>query len=300
MSDLTLPDPVSLAIPAFILLILFEVGLGLRHVRLADYELRDTAASLLMGLGNFASGFVTAALFIGAANWVYQYRLFEIGYSWWAFVAVFFLEDLCYYWFHRMSHEHRFWWAAHVNHHSSQHYNLSTALRQTWTGNLAGTWVVWLPLSLLGFPTPLIAFQKGISLIYQFWIHTEAVDRMWRPVELVFNTPSHHRVHHATNARYLDRNYAGILIIWDRLFGTFVEEDAQAPCRYGLVRQIASFNPLRIAFHEWRDLIRDVVRSPSPKAALMYAFGPPGWSHDGSRKTSAEIRRTDRPKTTSD
>ncbi len=149
---------------------------------------------------------------------VHHFALFDFGFQWWAFALIFFAEDFIYYWFHRLSHEHRFWWAAHVNHHSSCHYNLSTALRQTWTGNVAGTFLLWMPLALIGFPPELIVFQKGVSLVYQFWIHTEAVGRLPRPVEWFFNTPSHHRVHHATNPRYLDRNYAGILIIWDRLF----------------------------------------------------------------------------------
>ncbi|SLN72824.1 sterol desaturase family protein [Oceanibacterium hippocampi] len=285
-----LPKVVELAIPAFVVLILIEAALGYFDRRRADYEVRDTAASLLMGLGNFSSGLLTGVLYIVAAEWLYQYRLFDIGYAWWAFVLVFFLEDLCYYWFHRFSHEHRFWWAAHVNHHSSQHYNLSTALRQTWTGNLCFSWVVWLPLSLLGFPTALIVFQKGVSLVYQFWIHTEAVRRLPAPIEWLFNTPSHHRVHHATNPRYLDRNYAGILIIWDRIFGTFVQEDDALPCRYGIVKQIGSFNPLRIAFHEWWEIARDLKGSRSLREAIGYLFGPPGWSPDGSRLTSEAIR----------
>lgn len=287
---MTLPDPVALAIPFFIVLIVLEIGLFRFGLRKGRYELRDTAASLTMGLGNLAFGIPFAFLIYAMTVWVHQFALFDIGYQWWAFVLIFFAEDLIYYWFHRLSHEHRFWWAAHVNHHSSRHYNLSTALRQTWTGNVAGTFLLWMPLALLGFPPALIVFQKGVSLVYQFWIHTEAVGRLSRPIEWFFNTPSHHRVHHATNPRYLDRNYAGILIIWDRLFGTFVAEDEAEPCRYGIVKQLGTFNPLRIAFHEWADMIRDVRKSGSTRHAAGYILGPPGWSHDGSRRTSAEIR----------
>lgn len=287
---MTLPDPVALAIPAFIVLIVLEIGLFRFGLRKGRYELQDTAASLAMGLGNLAFGIPFALLIYAMTVQVNHFALFDFGFQWWAFALIFFAEDFIYYWFHRLSHEHRFWWAAHVNHHSSRHYNLSTALRQTWTGNVAGTFLLWMPLALIGFPPELIVFQKGVSLVYQFWIHTEAVGRLPRPVEWFFNTPSHHRVHHATNPRYLDRNYAGILIIWDRLFGTFVPEDDTEPCRYGIVKQLGTFNPLRIAFHEWADMISDVRAAGSIRNVIGYVLGPPGWSHDGSRKTSAEIR----------
>ena len=182
----------------------------------------------------------------------------------------------------------RFWWATHVNHHSSQHYNLSTALRQTWTGGVAGTWALWLPLSFLGFPPAMVLIQKGISLVYQYWIHTEAIRRLPKPFEAVLNTPSHHRVHHARNPRYLDKNYAGILIIWDRMFGTFQPElDAEA-CRYGLVHNLGTFNIVRVAFHEWIGIAQDIVRQP--QHILGWLFGPPGWSPDGSRDTSASLK----------
>ena len=285
-----LPDPVTFAIPIFVLLIVLETIIGKFRPEKSNYEARDSAASLAMGLGNFVIGFVKFGIIGGVSLWVYSHRLFDIGYEWYAFVLIFFAEDFCYYWFHRLSHEYRIWWAAHINHHSSQYYNLSTALRQTWTGGIAGSWTPWLLLSLIGFPLPLIAFQKGISLVYQFWIHTEVIDRMWAPFEFIFNTPSHHRVHHAINPKYLDANYAGVLIIWDRLFGSFVPEDRKEPCRYGIVKQIATFNPLVIAFHEWAGIISDVRHAKSLKAAFMYIFGPPGWSEDGSRLTSKMIK----------
>jgi sterol desaturase/sphingolipid hydroxylase (fatty acid hydroxylase superfamily) len=222
-------------------------------------------------------------------NWVYQFHLLDIGYRWWSFVLVLFADDLTYYWFHRLSHRSRFWWAAHINHHSSQHYNLSTALRQTWTGGIFD-WVLWLPLALVGFPPALVIFAKGVSLVYQFWIHTEAIGQLPRWLEAVMNTPSHHRVHHATNPRYLDRNYAGIFIIWDRLFGTFVAEDANDPCRYGIVRNIGTFNPLRIALHEWVAIGLDLRAATSARQRLVYLLGVPGRCFDGSRRTTDELR----------
>jgi sterol desaturase/sphingolipid hydroxylase (fatty acid hydroxylase superfamily) len=284
-------DPVTLAIPLFVITIIGEIILGRLRKAKAAYEPRDTATSLMMGLGSNIAGLLTGAVIIAAVVGVWQFRIFEIPMTaWWAWVAIFFLEDLTYYWFHRLSHERRFWWASHVNHHSSQHYNLATALRQTWTGGVAGTWLLWLPLALIGFPPAMIAIQKGISLVYQYWIHTEAIGRMPRWFEAVFNTPSHHRVHHARNPRYLDANYAGILIIWDRLFGTFIPETDEEPPRYGLVKNLGDFNILRVAFHEWIGIGKDLMTARSPREVLGYLFGPPGWSPDGSRETSKTLK----------
>ncbi len=284
-------DPVTLATPFFILAVILEIVLARLGKTRTRYEGKDTLVSLSLGLGSTLAGVLTAGVIFAATVWVYQHRLFTIPMTaWWAWVVIFFLEDLTYYWFHRLSHERRFWWAAHVNHHSSQHYNLSTALRQTWTGGLNGTWLLWLPLALVGFPPPMIAIEKSISLVYQFWIHTEAIRKLPAPVEAVFNTPSHHRVHHARNPRYLDRNYAGILIVWDRMFGTFVAEDEAEPPRYGIVRNLGDFNIVRAVFHEWAAIGQDLWRSRSPREVVGYLFGPPGWSPDGSRQTSAQIK----------
>jgi sterol desaturase/sphingolipid hydroxylase (fatty acid hydroxylase superfamily) len=284
-------DPVTLATPLFIILVILEIVLGRLKTARAFYEAKDTAASLGMGLGSTIAGAIFGGAVVAASLWVYQHRLFTIPITAvWAWVLLFLLEDMTYYWFHRFSHERRLWWASHVNHHSSQHYNLSTALRQTWTGELAGTWLLWLPLSLIGFPPPMVAIQKGISLVYQFWIHTETIRRLHPAFEAVFNTPSHHRVHHARNPRYLDRNYAGILIIWDRMFGTFQPELDSEPCRYGIVKNLGAFNILRVAFHEWIALGQDLLRARSPREAIGYLFGRPGWSPDGSRETSAMIK----------
>lgn len=285
----TLPDPVTLAIPAFVLLVLAEMVVA--RVRNRDrYCPRDTLTSLALGLGSTISGILTGGLFVAIALWVYQFRLFEIGYAWWAFIAAFVLDDFAYYWIHRAGHRIRWAWAAHVVHHSSQHYNLSTALRQTWTGFFGLTFLIKLPLFLIGFPPPLIAFVAGVNLVYQFWIHTETIGRMPWWFEAVMNTPSHHRVHHATNPRYLDRNYAGVFIVWDRMFGTYTPElDAEAP-RYGIVRNLGSFNLLWAASHEWIGIARDVWSAPWG-SKLGYIWREPGWSHDGSRETSATIRK---------
>ena len=183
--------------------------------------------------------------------------------------------DFLYYWNHRLSHESRWLWAVHVAHHSSEHYNLSTALRQPVAEGITLS-IPYGLLALLGVRPELVEHARGINLIYQFWIHTEAINRIgW--LERVLNTPSHHRVHHGTNRQYLDRNHGSILIVWDRLFGTFEEEDE--PVVYGLTKNINTFNPLRIATHEWRDLIDDVARSGSWADRWSYLLRGPGWAY---------------------
>jgi sterol desaturase/sphingolipid hydroxylase (fatty acid hydroxylase superfamily) len=190
-----------------------------------------------------------------------------------------------------------------VIHHSSQHYNLSTALRQTWTGFFSLNFLFRLPLFLLGFPPAMVFFCAGLNLVYQFWIHTEVIGRMPRWFEAVMNTPSHHRVHHAVNPRYLDKNYAGVFIVWDRLFGTYEPElDADRP-KYGIVKPLGSFNILWAAVHEWVGIARDLWAAPGWRNKLGYLLREPGWSHDGSRETSEHIRarwRQTQPAVTTD
>jgi sterol desaturase/sphingolipid hydroxylase (fatty acid hydroxylase superfamily) len=286
---MNLPDPLlTFGIPMFVILIIAEMIRAKTHTDVT-YEAKDAAASLAMGFGNTVARLLFGGIGIALTFWAAQFAIFDIGYVWWAFVLCFFLEDLSYYWFHRASHRCRWFWASHVVHHSSQHYNLSTALRQTWTGTLAGSTIFWMPLAIIGFPPPMIAFFSALSLVYQFWIHTEAIDRLG-PLELVLNTPSHHRVHHATNPRYLDANYAGVLIIWDKLFGTFVEVEREDKPRYGIVANLATFNPFRIAFHEWVSIVRDVSNARSWKDRLHFLFAVPGWSPDGSRLTSDTLK----------
>lgn len=283
-----LPDPVDYAVPAFVVLVLAEMLVARARDR-ARYCPRDTLTSLSLGLGSTVAGAIAGGSIITLALWVYQFRLVEIPYAWWAWPVAFVLDDLAYYWFHRTAHRVRWFWASHVNHHSSQHYNLSTALRQTWTGFFAGSFLFRMPLFLIGFPPAMVFFCAGINLIYQFWIHTETIGRMPRWFEAVMNTPSHHRVHHAVNPRYLDRNYAGVFIVWDRMFGTFEREVDDEAIRYGIVKQLGTFNLLWSVFHEWVGIARDLWSAPW-RAKLGYAFGPPGWSHDGSRDTSDSIR----------
>ncbi|MBX9896621.1 MAG: sterol desaturase family protein [Qipengyuania sp.] len=285
-------DPTTFAIPLFVALVLAEMLWAWKTSPHA-YEPRDTLTSLAFGLGSTVAGALAGGAFLALFMWAYQFRIFDFGPQWWtvwwAWPLCFVLDDLKYYWVHRFGHRVRWFWASHVNHHSSQHYNLSTALRQTWTGFLTLGFVFALPLVLLGFHPVMIAICAGFNLIYQFWIHTEAIRKMPRWFEAAMNTPSHHRVHHATNPRYLDRNYAGVFIVWDRLFGTFEPESDEERIRYGIVRQLGTFNLIWSVFHEWVGIVQDMWRAPW-RHKLSYLLREPGWSHDGSRETSAIIR----------
>ena len=210
--------------------------------------------------------------------------------SWYWWVLLFFLDDLTYYSFHRGNHEIRLLWAGHVSHHSSQFYNLGTALRQG-VGERILKYPFWVPLALLGYHPAMIVTMLSASLIYQYWLHTEAFYKFPRWIEFIFNTPSHHRVHHGSNVRYLDRNHGATLIIWDRLFGTFSEEVPEEPVKYGLTRNIATHKVLKVAFGEYRSMWRDVRRAERWSDKLNYVFKAPGWSHDGPALRSNTLRR---------
>ena len=275
------------AIPFFSILVVLEIYVCYK-MQSKKYTSWDTFGSLSMGVGNVLIGIISKGLIFSVYSIIYQYRIFDLELSYSIFFALFLLDDFCYYWFHRISHESRFFWASHSIHHSSQKYNLSTALRQTWTGDLSGSFLFWGAMPLLGFKPEWVMLMKAISLIYQFWIHTELIIKLPKWFEFFFNTPSHHRVHHAVQEKYLDRNHAGILIIWDRMFGTFITEDEQPI--YGLVKNIKTNNPIRIAFHEWTLILKDLNMNITLIEKLKYIFYPPGWSHDGSRKTSNQLR----------
>jgi sterol desaturase/sphingolipid hydroxylase (fatty acid hydroxylase superfamily) len=265
------------AVPAFILLLAVEAVSFKIAARedLKGYNAKDTRTSLSMGMGNVVvnAGWKVVVLVIYAA--LYELTPLRVpADAWWAWVALFFLDDLAYYWFHRISHEVRVFWASHVVHHSSQYFNLSTALRQTWVPMTY--FPFWMPIALLGFKPWMIFAQQAVSLAYQFWIHTERIGKLPRPFEFLFNTPSHHRVHHGANDLYLDRNYAGILIIWDRMFGTFQGEEEKV--RYGLTKNIRWFSPPKVAFHEYIAVWRDVRGATTWRDRLGYVFGGPGWA----------------------
>ena len=284
------PPIILFAIPFFILAMLLELYITAKR-NIKTYTTKDAFSSIAMGLGNVFIGFLSKIIVLAALFYVYDnFRFFTIPFAWWSFILLLFADDLSYYWFHRISHENRLFWASHVIHHSSKHYNLSTALRQTWTGSFY-SFIFWLWLPLLGFHPGMIVFQMAISLLYQLWIHTETIDKMPKWFEAFFNTPSHHRVHHGSNPIYLDKNHAGILIIWDRMFGSFQPELKEEKVNYGLVTNINTYNPIIIAFKEWAALFKDTF---SGKKSFLdrvnYIIKPPGWKHDGTGKLSSDLR----------
>jgi sterol desaturase/sphingolipid hydroxylase (fatty acid hydroxylase superfamily) len=237
------------------------------------YERRDTVASLSMLVGNVAVNLALAGGIAAMNRFVFQRRVADLGATKWSLPVAMVAWDFLYYWDHRWMHEVRLFWANHVSHHSSERYNLSTALRQPWSGFLT-SWV-FLPMPLLGIPARHVIKAGQLNLLYQYWIHTEAIDRLPKPIEAVFNTPSHHRVHHGANPQYLDKNYGGILILWDRLFGTFEPEVRRV--KYGLTTNLETYNPLRIAYHEFAAIGRDVSRARTWRDRLGYIVRSPAW-----------------------
>jgi len=288
---LTLPRLHEIAAPLYIAFLLGEFLLVRGGVLKGHFLREDTQTSLIIGTGSIVSN-TLLVLLGGSLVWTaYENRISTIGFEWWAFLLCFVLDDLRYYVSHRLGHRSRWFWAAHVVHHSSEYYNFSTALRQSWTGAIAGLVLLAAPIAYLGFYPALIGFCASLNLFYQFFLHTESVGRLHPWIEAVFNTPSHHRVHHANNPRYLDANYAGTLIIWDKLFGSFVPElDHDKPV-FGLVENIKTYNPFVAVLGEYWSIAKDAA---GPKRSLFdrlrYVFAPPGWCHDGSGKDSHMIK----------
>ena len=283
-------DPVVYAIPFFFIAMGAELFINWKEQRNL-YERKEALASIGMGIGSMVIDILMKGLALGTYYLIYNYyHLFNIGWQWWAWVLILFADDFTFYWHHRLSHEIRILWASHVNHHSAQKLNLATALRQSWGERLYEFfWWLWLPL--VGFPPMMMMMMMSISLIYQYWCHTELIRKMPKWFELFFNTPSHHRVHHASNVRYLDQNHAGILIIWDRMFGTFAAEKEEEKPVYGLTKNIHTYNLFKLASHEFFAIAQDVKRATKFTDKLKYIFYPPGWSHDGPDHRARTLRK---------
>ena len=240
------------------------------------YNWRAFAASVADALGRRAVDALGLSLAAPLLAWAYAHRLQTLPLSTpLAFLLLFVGQEFFYYWYHRCAHRVRWFWATHAVHHSPNELTLAAALRLGWTGQLTGTALFFTPLVWLGLPPNAVLASVALNLLYQFWLHAPWVPRLG-PLEWVLNTPTHHKVHHASNTEYLDCNYGGVLIVFDRLFGTFVDERADVPIRYGLTTPLRTHNPLRIAFHEWGNLGRDLGAARSWQARLRTVFGPPG------------------------
>lgn len=277
-------DPIYYAVPAFLVLIVIEAVVGGWRGR-HRYEMRDAAASMTMFAGNAAVVTALKGFDYAFFSAFYEYRLVEIGFTPAGWLACFVAIDFVFYWFHRASHEVRLFWATHVPHHSSEEFNFTTALRQSWTAPFARMLFYW-PLPLLGIHPVMLLTAGTFLTIYGFWTHTRQIGHLGI-LEAVLVTPSHHRVHHGSNPEYLDRNYANLLIVWDKLFGTF--EPERATVRFGLTKNIHTYNPIRIAFHEWFDMIRDAAHARRPGDALGYLLRPPGWRPDRHGSAAREL-----------
>lgn len=277
-------------VPIFLLAVTAEAIWSNRSGR-GLYELRDTGNSLLMLLASILVEIIPKILILALMVEIHEASPLRdvVGRQPWAFLLLFFLDDFTYYWFHRFNHEVRFLWAGHVNHHSSERMNLGTALRQG-VGERIYKLLFWLWLAALGFDPAMILLMIGINLTFQFWVHTEAIRRLPAWYEAVFNTPSHHRVHHGSNVRYLDRNHAGVLIIWDKIFGTFSPELDDEPVIYGLTENLGSLNPWKVLVHGYTEMARDFFRAASWRDRARTLLLPPGWSHDGPDKRARTLR----------
>lgn len=264
-------NPVVIAIPFFAATIALEAWWSNRNGTRV-YQKTDTWNNIFIGFVSVGFGLLFGLFISAIYSAAYSIAPFKFPTdAWWSWVVLFFVDDLAYYVFHRVSHESRLFWNFHVVHHSSEEYNLSVAVRQSWFSGLLH-WIFYAPVMLLGFAPWMFVIMHGFNLIYQFWIHTKLINRLG-PLEWVLNTPSHHRVHHGVNERYLDRNYAGVLIIWDRLFGSFVNEDE--PPRYGIIKPINSFNPLWVNTHAWFEMFEAIRQSKSIRGKLRCIFGSP-------------------------
>jgi sterol desaturase/sphingolipid hydroxylase (fatty acid hydroxylase superfamily) len=273
--------PTVIAIPIFALLIAVEAYLVIRENR-ENFDRKDTWANIFIGflsvIWGALFGLVTSLFYL----WAYELAPFKMPMNaWWAWGILLFVDDFAYYWFHRISHEVRFFWNFHVVHHSSNQYNLSVAVRQSWFSGLAH-WIFYLPIAFLGFPLWAFVTMHGLNLIYQFWIHTKLVGKLGF-LEKIFNTPSHHRVHHGVNNEYLDKNYAGIFIIWDKMFGSFVEESEEV--RYGIIKPLESYNWLWINTHGWAEMLAATREKKTLTGKLRCVFGSPNM--DFEEKTPA-------------
>jgi sterol desaturase/sphingolipid hydroxylase (fatty acid hydroxylase superfamily) len=274
----------SIAIFVFLLEIIYSYKED-KHL----YNRRDTINNICIGLVTYITQAFSKLLVFYALQLAFQYHIVNFGSSCWIWVLAFLGSELTFYWFHRASHTISWFWASHVVHHSSAEYNLSVAIRLPWFPQLTGKFLFWIWMPLLGFHPIMIIFIMQMQDFYQGFLHTKTVRQLPGIIEYIFNTPSHHRVHHSSNFEYLDKNYSAVIILFDRIFGTFRKETSIPS--FGLTDKIKSDHITGIMFHEWIDLFRKASKAGSFKSAINYFIKPPGWSHDGSSRTVAQMRK---------
>ncbi len=280
-------SPVVIAIPMYFILMALEM-LVLRFQKHPGYRLNDAITNINCGVMSQVTGVFFKVLSIGIYTLIFEnMAIFEIPKNIWSFLLLFFLYDFCYYWAHRMSHEVNLFWGGHVVHHSSEEYNLSVALRQSSTQTF-WTFFFYFPLAILGFDPVMLILASGLNLLYQFWIHTEVINKMGF-LELFMNTPSHHRVHHGRNPKYIDKNHGGTFIIFDKWFGTFQEEE-ETPT-YGITTPVKSWNPFWVNVAHYATMKEEIKQLKSLNDKLKYLFNKPGWlpSYLGGYRAPKEI-----------
>lgn len=295
-------NPLVYGIPCFLGLILVELTYSKTHDHRGLYKWKDLTSSLIMGIGSVVlAPLIKTVSAIIIFNYLYELcnpiidgvrtnimGWQSFGYTWPVWIACQFLDDFTYYWFHRQNHMVRFLWAAHIVHHSSENYNLGTAVRNGWFTILyKPLFYMWLPA--IGFPPEMVIVCLGIEALWQFQLHSVYVPKMGI-IEKVFNTHTMHQVHHAKNLEYMDKNHGGFLNIFDKIFGTWKELDDNIDIAYGVTKPPNSYNPLVILTHEYKDIWSDMKKTSNLYYKFMYAFGPPGWSHDGSTLTIKQMR----------
>jgi sterol desaturase/sphingolipid hydroxylase (fatty acid hydroxylase superfamily) len=270
LSHMDMPNLMAYALPVIAILMAAEILIIVFRQR-KKYNKKDFFASAGIGAGNVIIGAFFKAAMIAYILFFYNLVPWQMPNTWWSFLMCFLVLDLCRYWAHRISHEQRFWWATHVTHHSSEYLNWSTAMRVSWTQQIK--LVFFTPIPLLGFDPIVFLICHQIAVLFQFWVHTEVIPKLPYPIEFIFVTPSHHRVHHGKNAKYIDKNYGSTFIIWDRMFGTF-QEEIETPV-YGITKPINSYNPIYLNFHEWVDIYKDFQKAKGWKEKVSAVFGRP-------------------------
>lgn len=271
-----LPPIIWMAAPIMIILVFVEWFIRVKELH-EDYDKKDGFSAFIIGIGNvILGGFLNKLVLFALVLYFYNLLPWYWPPAWYSYIACIVAIDFFRYWSHRIAHEQRFWWATHVTHHNSEQYNFTVSFRLSWTQHLKI--IFFLPVAIMGFHPVVFFICNQIEVLYQFWLHTELIKKLPRPIEYFFTTPSHHRVHHGTNEKYLDKNYGSTFIIWDRMFGTFQPEEEKVD--YGILKPVNSYNPVWLVFHEWVDIFKDLARYRTPRAWWRILFGSPNMTLD--------------------
>ncbi len=278
---------IAITTPIYAIVIGAEILFSYFHQK-HYYSVKGTLANIYLTSLNLGLDILVRGICLLVLNYFFQFKITEFTNDFAYWIVLLLTQDFMYYWLHRVDHYCRMFWAVHITHHSSEEFNLTVGFRSSVFQPLY-RFIYFIPLALLGFKGIDIMFIYSATQIYGILIHTKTVGKLGI-LEYFLSTPSHHRVHHASNVKYLDKNMGMVLIIWDRIFGTFREEDQNEKVVYGLTENIKTHNPIKMVFHEWINIYSDLKKPSSLKAKFMYVFGPPGWSHDGSKKTARQLR----------